>query len=149
MVDFRQLLSKPLDEVRRPPALPAGTYFGTITGHKFDESPWADKETGLKEPQVIFSIRITSHGEDVSPADFAEARGQGKLTQRAFPLDGPNVWSTKTFLEGLGIATAGRTFDTTIPETTGANVMFELTQRPDKNNPERVFNDVRNVRAAQ
>lgn len=148
MVDFRQLLSKPLDSVKRPPAYPAGTYFGTIVSHKFDESPWADKTTGLKEPQVIFSIRLTQHGEDVDDADFAAAGGAGKLVSRAFPLDGENVWATKTFLEGLGIATAGRTFDTTIPETTGVSVMFELTQRPDKNNPERVFNDCRNVRAA-
>ena len=145
-VDFKRLLSVPLDSVKRPPAMPEGTYYGTIVSHKYAESRWADKETGEKEPQAEFSVRLTGHGEDVDPADYVESSAQGKIITRAYGLD-KDVWKLKTFLESLGIATSGKTLDAAIPETTGMQVMCFITRRADKNDAERIFNDCKSLRA--
>jgi hypothetical protein len=148
-IDFKKLLSKPLDDVTRPPALPPGTYYGTITKHTFQESPWTDRETGEKEPQVNFFISIGEVGDDVDAQEAKAAGANGKLVNRAFSIAEGKEWPLKMFLEGLGITTEGKTLDSAIPETSGSSVMFEITQRVDKNDPSRVFNDVKNVRARE
>lgn len=151
-VDFRSLLSKPLDDVKRPPALPAGTYYGTITGHKFAESRFADQETGEKHAVVHFTLSSIEASPDVDEGMLAAAVDGGKpLAQRVMtaelPLSGGNEWITKSFLESLDIPCAGRGFGETIPETLNQRVMFSVTQRADKNNIEVQYNDVRSLRA--
>ena len=59
----------------------------------------------------------------------------------------PGQYYTKVLMENLGITTDGRSFGECVPELTGAQVMFDLTARADKNNPEVVYNDVRKLRA--
>ena len=152
-VDFRQLLSKPLDDIKRPPALPAGTYFGTITKHSYGESRFADQETGDKHGVVTFQLSSIEAGEDVDQELLKTAlEVEGKsLAQKTLmgelPISGGKEWITKQFLEGLDIPTQGRGFGDTIPETMNQRIMFTVTQRMDKNNPEVSYNDVRNLRA--
>ena len=48
----------------------------------------------------------------------------------------------------LGLLLATQVFNgATYQELTGAQVMFDLTARADKNNPEVIYNDVRKLRA--
>ena len=148
MPDFKKLLSKPVDDIKRPPALPAGTYLGNVVGHKYRESPWKDKVTGEPEAQVEFSIRISGWEADVDDAEANAANAKGKLVTATFSIDDGREWPLKMFLDALGVATSGQTLDSTIPQTTNASVMFTVTQRVDKNDPSRIFNDTRNVRAA-
>lgn len=151
-VDFKKLLQKPLDDVKRPPAFPAGTYFGVITKFEFRESDFVNQNTGEKDAQVRFHVKVTRAGDDVLANHAEEIQSIGDLSKRPMrrdmPLSGGNEWVTKTFLDSLGIATSGRTFDVTIPEAVNHEVMLEVTQRPDKNNPENVFNDVRTMKGA-
>ena len=152
-LDFSKLLSKPLDDVKRPPALPAGTYFGQIKKYEFKESRFEDRESGTKPAIVEFTIQMSRaddsiaellRGEDGQPLDVSK-----RQVSREMPLDGPNAYVTKSFIEGLGIATQGRTFGDTIPETLHAEVMFEVTQRAGKGEQsDRIYNDIRNLRAA-
>ena len=146
MPDFRSLLSTNMDDVKAPPALPQGTYFGSIVKHEYKESPWADRETGQKEAQVVFSVRIDEAGPGVDPDVAHEAGVPGKILPRAFSIERERQWSVKQFLEGLGIQTKGRMLDSLIPETLNAAVMFEVTQRFDKNDASRVFNDIKNLK---
>lgn len=152
-VDFRTLLAKPLDDVKRPPALPAGTYFGTITKHAYGESRFTDQETGEKHAIVTFTLTGIEAGEDVDQDQLKLAEADGKplgarVMSAEMPLQGGNEWITKSFLDSLGIATAGRGWGDTIPETTNQRVMFTITQRLGKGATEGVvFNDVRNLRA--
>ena len=81
-------------------------------------------------------------------AEANAANAKGKLVTATFSIDDGREWPLKMFLDALGVATAGQTLDSTIPQTTNASVMFTVTQRVDKNDPSRVFNDTRNVRAA-
>ena len=148
MPDFKKLLSKQVDEIKRPPEPPPGTYYGTIVGHKFREAPWANKTTGEKEAQVEFAIRITHWDADVNDDEANAASTKGKLVYSAFSIDDGQEWPLKMFLDALGVATAGSTLDSTIPQTTNASVMFTLSQRLDKKDPSREFRDVRTLRAA-
>lgn len=151
MPDFRQLLSKPLDDVRRPPVLPNGTYYGTVMGFKIDEARFANDD-GSKNVIVAFTVRPSHAGPDVDEAELQGASEAKPLSDRLqtieMPLTGGNEWSTKMFLDSLGIATAGKTWDTCLPETRNAQVMFEITKRVDKNNPEIWHNNARKLRAA-
>lgn len=72
-VDFKTLLSKPLDEIKRPPALPAGTYHGIVQKYEFGES---DKN---KTPFVRFTFTIAMAGEDIDPSEL-EGIDLGKRT---------------------------------------------------------------------
>lgn len=148
-VDFRTLTAKPLDDVKRPPSLPGGTYFGKITKFAWAESRFADKETGQKHGVVVYSLGIERAGEDVDDARLTGVDLSKRQLSREMPIEGDNAWVTKTFLEGLGIATAGRTFGEVCPEAVGQSVMFEVTERPNTKDPDgQPFNDVRGLRAA-
>src|SRR6267142_1700639 len=61
-VNFRELLSKPTDQVERPKSLPTGHYLGAILSHEFDRS--SKKQTAF----CRFNIKIDGPTEDV-PAD--------------------------------------------------------------------------------
>lgn len=148
-VDFKALLSKPLDDVKRPPALPAGLYFGNITKFEFVESRWDNKETGEKDPMVKFDLKITHADGSVDPSLLTGIDLTKRKLSREMPVGGGNEWVTKQLIESLGIATAGRTFAETIPEAVNAAVMFEITSRPNPKDPDGPpFNDVRSLRPA-
>lgn len=148
-VDFRKLLSKPLDDVKRPPALPAGTYYGTIAKHEFVESRFAQQDTGEKIGQIKYHFKAVRPGEDIDQQLLADIDLNKRAVSAELPLEGGNEWITKTFLENLGIATSGRGWGETCPEALNHEVMFTVTQRMDKNNPEVMYNDVRSLRPVQ
>lgn len=62
--DFKSLLQKPADEIKKPKPLPQGTYSCTIVKHEFDQS----KQKGT--PFVRFELRVNSAEADVEPADL-------------------------------------------------------------------------------
>lgn len=148
-VDFKALLAKPLDEVKRPPAPPAGTYYGVIRAFKFQESRWENTDTGDKDAQVRYTINNIEAGEDIlANPELLEGID---LSRRQFncdmPLSGGNEWVTKSFLDSLGITTAGKGFGETCPEALGHAVMFDVVHRLNKNDPAGPpFTDIRNMR---
>jgi hypothetical protein len=146
--DFKQLLAKPLDDVKRPPAPPAGTYFGAISAFKFQESAWTNNDTGERDAQVRYTIRNVEPGPDILPELLAEIDLTKRQLNADLPLSGGNEWVTKTFLESLGVATAGRGFGEACPEAVGHAVMVDIVHRLNKNDPTAPpFTDVRNLRA--
>lgn len=148
-VDFRNLTSKPLDDVKRPPSLPQGTYYGRVTKYAWAESRFADKETGQKHGVVVYTLSIDRAGEDVEQARLSGIDLSKRQLSREMPIEGDNAWVTKAFIESLGISTAGRTFAEVVPEAVSQNVMYEVTERPNTKDPDgQPFNDVRSLRAA-
>lgn len=141
MVDFKALLSKPAADVKRPPALPPGTYPGIIANYKFDES--REKKT----PFVRFGLKITGPGEDVD-ADALQGIDLGKREQRRdFFLTEDAQWRLTEFMTSCGIDLSGKSIGEAIPELVNCPVLIGIIQRPGQN-PEEIFNDVQTLQGA-
>lgn len=130
-VDFSTLLSKPADEVKRPPALPAGSYFGVIEKHAFDES--REKKT----PYVSYTVKLTGeYGDDVD-AEGVEGIDIAKRTMRKdFYLTEDALWRLKEFIESCGVPSVGRSLGEIIPEVVNCRVLCEVSSQLDRRNPE-------------
>ena len=141
-VSFKDLLSKPLDEVKKPPPLPAGTWFGVIRKHEFELS--REKKT----PNVRFTFGMTGPGEDIDPSSLDGVDYLAKTVSKTFWLTPDAEYRLKEFLEDLNISTTGRTFFEALPETVNLSVMMEITQRSSKDGKD-IFNDVNKVTGVQ
>ncbi len=152
MVDFSKLASTSMDDVKRPPSPPAGTYYGIVTGIKFADSRFDNKETGQKDGVLQVIIRPTEYAEGDLPEGVTLAgklftREEGVIDCHGNSL--PGQFYTKQLLDALGVPTSGRSFSEAVADLVGQQIMFDLTARPDKNNPEVIYNDVRKLRARQ
>jgi hypothetical protein len=151
-VDFSKLNSKPMGEIKRPPAAPASTYYGVVKAVKFDESRFDNRETGQKDGVLKLEITPTECADpEVDMPEGFSLRGK-VYTHESGIIDSngnslPGQYYTKMLMESLGISTEGKSFGQCIPELVGAQVMFDLTARTDKNNPDVIYNDVRKLRA--
>ena len=126
-VDFRQLLSKPLDEVKRPPALPAGTYYGTVTKFEFGES------NEKKTPYLRLSLAVASAGDDVDQEGLKDIDLTKKQLRKDFYITPDAEYRIKEFLESCSIPTAGRALGEAIPDCMNASVVIEVLLRPNRN----------------
>jgi len=139
-VDFRQLLSKPLDDVKRPPPLPGGTYKGRVKGFELGES------TQKKTPFVRFNLSVESPGEDVPAESLVDIDLTKKSLRRDYFLTEDAYYRVKEFLESLGINTSGRTLDETLPETQNAEVLMTVVLSLNRNDPKAPpYNEVSDI----
>mgnify|MGYP000110663499 CR=1 FL=1 len=137
MVDFSALLSKPADEIKRPPALPAGTYKGIIKTHKFDES--SEKKT----PYVRFDVKFTGEFlEDVDANDVEGIDIAKRTLSKDYYLTEDAIYRLKEMLESLGIPSAGRSIGEMIPEAIEAEVLMEISAKPDRREPDTIRNNI-------
>lgn len=138
-VSFKDLLSTPLDTVKRPPALPQGTYEGVVKAFEFGES--REKKT----PYVRVFFTLIAAGEDVD-ADLMNGVDLAKRAPRTdFYVTNDSMWRIKEFLASLGLDVEGRTLSEVIPEMVSANVQLYITQRSSADGQE-IFNDVKSVK---
>jgi hypothetical protein len=151
-VDFGKLNGKSMDEIKRPPSAPASTYYGVIKAYKFADTRFANKETNQPDGAIVLEISPTECADpSVELPPGYTLRGKVFSHETAIiDCNGnslPGQYYTKVLMEALGIPTAGRSLPEAAPDLIGAQVMFDLTARPDKNNPEVIYNDVRKLRA--
>jgi hypothetical protein len=146
-VNFQSLLSKPADEAKRPQAKPAGTYFGTISEYKFDESK------KQKTPYVRFTVKGISPGDDVDQSALAGDAENGPIDltkwspNRDFYLTDDALYRLKDLLESCKIDTKGRSWNELIPQLKGQPVMLTVTQRPSEDGTQ-LYNDVTEMKGA-
>lgn len=139
-VDFKSLLSKNMDEVKRPVPLPPGTYRGVVAKFEFKESQ--EKKT----PFVRFMIQITAPGDDVAgDPNLAKIDLSKKQLRKDFYLTPDAEYRLKEFIDSCGIATKGQSFGVSIPNTQNAPVLIEVTQRPGQEDGE-FFNDIGSIK---
>lgn len=143
-VDFAKLLSKPLDDVKKPPAWPAGTYLGTVSKFEFGDN------NQNKTPYARFHIKITAPGpgleeSELEGIDFAK----GREFRKDFFLTDDAEWRLKQFIEGLGVPTQGRTFAETVPECVNCAVQAEIVQQNSQRNAEELVNFLGEVKGQQ
>jgi hypothetical protein len=134
-VDFAKLLSKPLDDVKKPPAWPAGTYLGHITKFEFGD------QNKNNTPYARFTIHVTAAGPGLEPEEVAGIDFQkGRDFRKDFYLSEEADWRLKAFIESCGVPTAGRTFAETVPECANAQVQIEVIQQNSQRNAEELVN---------
>ncbi len=134
-VDFAKLLSKPLDDVKKPPPWPAGTYLGHISKHEF-----GDDNTN-KTPYARLYIKVTSAGPGLEPSELEGIDLQkGREFRKDYYLTDEADWRLKEFLESCGVSTTGRTFAETVPELLNAQVQIEIIQQNSRRNAEELVN---------
>lgn len=149
MVDFATLLGKKVDDAKAPAPLPEGTFGGLIQKFEYKKS----RDKGYMH--VDFTIRLTDAKEDVDQAELAEIDISQRVLHKTFFFDQEGLeWAARSeaelgeFLKSLGIDTAGRTFNETIPETINAAVIVKVTHRLDPRNPERKLVDLSEIAGA-
>lgn len=130
MPDFTQLLTRPLNDIKRPDTLPQGTYHGTILNYQIDES----KEK--KTPYVRFNCRIDGPGDDVPAEMLQKADGTGaidlskKKVHSDFYLTDDSYYRIVEALQSMGIDTTDRDLSQTLPETLNQPVLLSITLKP-------------------
>src|SRR3974390_1161618 len=135
-VDFKKLLSKNMDEVERPRPLAPGTYYGRIAKFSCDVS----KER--KTPYVRLFLSVTSAGEGVDLDSLNGVDLSKKQLRKDFYLTPDSEYRLKEFLKSCGIQVAGRSFESTLPESINSPVIIEVTQRAATDGSGEFYNDV-------
>lgn len=129
-VDLSALLSESLDTVKRPPVKPAGTYHAVIAEYKFDVS------SKQKTPYCQFTFSQVRPGADIDPAQLRDEDGNEIDLSRWKPstqglsnfyMSENAKFRLKEFLESLGINTVGRSWNETVPEARGCNVLLTVS----------------------
>ena len=141
MADFKSLLSRPVDDVKKPLALPVGTFYGMIKNYELGESKQK------KTPYVRFNFTLTGPGEDIDAADIEGIDLSKKALRTDFYITPDSEYRLKDFIESLGLPTAGRTFFELLPDCISRDVVLDVTQRSNEDGSE-MFNDVAKVKGA-
>lgn len=132
MVDFKHLLKRPADEIKKPAALPAGDYPGVIKSFEFGDN------NKNKTPYVRFHVGLMGWPDDV---DESDRRSDGKPIDlakkpmsRDYFLTDDALWRLTTLIESTGTALTGRELEELIPEMVGQHVLVSVTQYMRKDN---------------
>ena len=140
-VDFNTLLSKPIDDFKPPVPLPAGTYYGVITGRKIDVTK-NEKET----PFVRFTVKLTHADPEVELDGIDLSK---KSMNKDYYLSEAAGYRFKQLVESFGVSTAGKSLNEMIEEVLNQEVMLSITQRLNPKDPTAPpFNDINEMTAA-
>lgn len=138
--DFRSLLSRPMDDIKKPLPLPAGTYIGRQIKYEFAES----KEK--KTPYVRFTFQLQSFGDDIDESQREGIDLSKRTGRRDFYLTEDAMFRLKDYIESCGVNTELRSLGECLPETANAEVLIEGNQKPNAEKPDEVFWEIRDVR---
>jgi hypothetical protein len=128
-IDFSALLNKPTAEIKKPPVLPEGTYYGTLGKYELREI--GEKRT----PTAEFEITLQSAADDIDltdeesgePIDLSAKKLRGNLW-----LSENAQWQVVDLAAKLGIDTDGQSLGTILPQFVGQSVMVQVTRVPNK-----------------
>lgn len=151
-VNFEALLSTQLDDVKRPPVKPPGTYYGVVTDIKFDMT---SGKTSDKKPYAQLTFSQIEAGPDVDQSLLRDSDGETiDLTAwkprtsglSNFYLNSEAVFRIKEFMESLGINTTGRSLGECIPEIKGQPVQLTVSLKPTEDG-QNFFNNIDKIEA--
>ena len=140
--DFNELLATPMDDIKRPPPLPTGTYHGIIAGHEFGKS--SRKQTSF----VQYNLTLLSAGEDVDQTQLEGIDLTKRPMRATFYLTEAARYRVKEFLESVGVDVTGRSLGECIPDANNARVLITVTQRNSEDGKE-IYNDVGEVKGEE
>ena len=140
------------EEINRPPTLPAGSYSAQIR-----DIPIQDRLSSAKGAWKTydFHLSILAPQEDVDPDELEEYGDvSGSMVyHRIFVTEDDDdkqgkaraVYRLKEFLQACGAFTEDSSLREAIPNAAGCQLIVELSQELDKNDPEFVRNRVKRV----
>lgn len=139
-VNFRDLLSKPTDNIKKPKALPIGTYRGVIVSKAYDVSK--QKQT----PFVRLILQPSMAESDVAQEDLEGINISSKQLRADFYLTDDASYRVLDLAKGLGIPTEGRSLGEVIEDLPNHNVLIAVTQQLSQDGSE-VYNNVNKLTA--
>lgn len=139
-VDLSKLLSRPVDDAKRPVPLPAGIYHGNIAKFSFDVS----KEK--KTPFCRFMVNTTSADKSIDPSLLADIDLSKKQLRKDFYLTPDSEYRLADFLHSCGISTAGQSWGASIPNCVNAQVIITVIQKQNQNDPSEFFNEIGDIK---
>lgn len=146
-INFRDLLAKPADNIKKPKPLPTGTYRGIIKQKSFDVS----KNKGT--PFVRLLLQPSMAESDVSPEDLMEADGTTPINITAktlrfdMYLSEDAQYRVLDLARGLSIPTEGRSLGEIIDDLPNHNVLISVTQQMANDGSGEVYNNVQKLAA--
>lgn len=121
-VDFKGILSRPVEEIKAPPPFPMGTYLSRIKGHEMVES--GQKKT----PGVRFTLNPFQAQADVDQEQLTEFGALDKEIRLTFWVSEDSAYRLKEFLvDHLGLV--GNSLDEMIPQATNQTCQTYITQK--------------------
>lgn len=138
MVDFNELLSVNIDDVKAPKALPNGTYFGTISAYNFGETRPKDGKTPTKTLHI--DVQLTHPSDDVDADDLEGIDLAKKRLGNDFYLTEDAIFRLAKFLKSLGLE--GGSLSELIPEIISQPVMVEVSKTLKKGTEDEFYNNI-------
>jgi len=131
MSDFMSLLKKPLDDIKKPQALPAGLYPGQVKKYEFVEAP-----PGKEYKKIVrYHFGLTGWADGIDEGDKMEDLGSGlveiNLAKRQLRRDfyDNSLHRLKEFLESFeSIQTSGHSMEECLAMVVGLPVQIEVKQ---------------------
>lgn len=117
MVDFSQLLRKPLSDVKRPPPLPMGDYPAIIKSYEFGESN-RNKTPRLSLRLVLIDWPDTIPLEDRDGIDISK-----RQLSKDYYLTEDALWRLADFMRSCGLT---GTVEENVPSLEGQQVLAEV-----------------------
>lgn len=141
--NLASLLNTRASDVKRPVALPDGTFYGIIKSHEFVQS------SQKKTPGIQYNIGLTLAHEDVDLSDFQEAGGvlTEKTMRTTFWLSEGALFMFTDFLASLGIEPGDRTLGELAPLPVGQPVILDVVAKPNKAG-DGFYNEISKVKGA-
>lgn len=141
-IDFSDLLSAPVDSIRKPGAYPVGSYNGRIQNHELKTLP-----SGT--PYLRYTVKLSGAGEDVDLGDLLQANPAGrfgKLVEKDFYLTPDEQWKVVEFVKSGSYDVSGKSLKAIIGLPVGQAVLVKLGHRTGKDGT--VYNRVTEITLA-
>lgn len=150
-MNFTDALDRKLEEVKRPPNLPMGHYIWTVSKAPEQES-FESRNTGDTFDRITFQVTCVSASDDVDPDELAEyGNVAGAVNRKSFLFtQNPeekaaferSMFQLKRFLGHCGVdedLSVGEALQAAV----GTQFLGEITHRPDPNDPEVIYAEIR------
>jgi hypothetical protein len=156
MPKFSDLLDRKAEEIKQPPLLPAGIYQAMVK--KYPEVNELRSDKGQFE-RLTFSLEIIAPNEvdEDAIAEFGTVQGypirhdfiinNGEDADAARAREG-TLNRIKSFLTDLGAFSEGMTLQEGLVASVSSSCLVEIGHRPDPNDPERFYTEVKRTYVA-
>lgn len=138
-------MNRPAGQAKKPPALPAGDYPGKIIRWELGESQQK------KTPYVRYHLVPTAWPADATDSDKLDEKGEEidlskKQLRRDYYMTPDAEYRLDEMLRGIEVPMDGRTYEESVPDAIGHDVLMVVIQRMATDGSDNIFNDVTDLK---